>query len=62
MAPVQIMLFVAQPYLFMVEHSIPAIEVVVVFITIYLHIYFIFLLKTVQSCARVFITLDTHCH
>ena len=60
MAPVQILLFVEQPYVFMVEHSIPALEVVLVFITIYLHIYFIFLLKTVRSCARVFLTSDTH--
>ena len=39
----------------MVEHSIPALEVVLVFITIYiyLHIYYYFLLKTVRSCARV---------
>ena len=47
----------AQSYLFMVEHSIPALEVVLVFITIYLHI---FLLKTARCCARVFLTSDTH--
>ena len=62
MAPVQIMLFVAVLFIYgrLVEHSIPALEVVLVFITIYLHIFFIFLSKTVRSCARVFLTSDTH--
>ena len=30
----------------MVEHSIPALEVVLVFITIYLHIYFYFFIES----------------
>ena len=43
--------------LVMVEHSIPALEVVLVFITIYLHM---FLLKHVRSCARGILTSDRH--
>ena len=43
----------------MVEHSIPALEVVVVSITIYLQF---FLLKTVRSCARVFIGVRANIH
>ena len=41
----------------MVEHAIPALEVVFVFITIYLHI---FLLKPVRSCERGILTSDRH--
>ena len=46
----QILLFVAVLFiydidLFMVEHSIPALEVVLIFIMIYLHIYLILFME-----------------
>ena len=34
----------------MLEHSIPALEVVLVFITIYLHIYFLFF---IENCPKL---------
>ena len=34
----------------MVEHSVPALEVVLVFITIYLHIYFYFF---IENCPKL---------
>ena len=58
-SPVQILLFIA--VLFIYGRMVPALEVVLVFITIYICTFiFIFLLKTVRSCARVFLTSDTH--
>ena len=57
-APVHKVSFVAAQNLFMVKHSIPAFEVVLVFITILIWIFF--LLKAVRSCARVIVTSDRH--